>query len=393
MVRKLKKRNLFVSPSLERVADSEYLIVFPESADEHIQKHYEAVENLENDYLVVAEKELTEVTKSLKGHFASHNLLIDIAQGNNDQSRVAKLFTAGEREVKTILNNISKKDSLPWKYGSNRDFLRFLYNLGVRALSTSSLKKAEEIFKNILRLNPSDDQDVKEILVDTLFDLGKYDEIISISKNYDHSKNSAMIFNEILCHYIKGDLDSAKALISDLTEENISVFRNLLDGEGNILDDSSAHNYIPISVIQNKSLFYWENFREYWESCPGSIDFLKENIKPGEAPPTAAAELKSDLEICPLENFGEHLTEKKLKETTVKEHMDNIRLFEGVLSSKEGVLERVLEIYKGGLTKSRLNKIITTLNQYFRFVIEDKEALKEVLSDLKTLREGLLNSM
>lgn len=393
MVRKLKKRNLFVNPSLERVADSEYLIVFPESADEYIKKHYEAVENLENDYLVVAEKELTEVTKSLKGHFASHNLLIDIAQGNNDQSRVAKLFTAGEREVKTILNNISKEDSLPWKYGSNRDFLRFLYNLGVRALSTSSLKKAEEIFKNILRLNPNDDQDVKEILVDTLFDLGKYDEIIEISKGYDHSKNSAMIFNEILCHYIKGDLDSAKTIISDLTEENISVFRNLLDGEGNILDDSSAHNYIPISVIQNKSLFYWENFREYWESCPGSIDFLKENIKPGEAAATVTAELKSDLDTCPLENFSEHLTEKKLKETTVKEHMDNIRLFEEVLSSKEGVLEKVLEIYKGGLTKSRLNKIITTLNQYFRFAIEDKEALKEVLSDLKTLREGLLNSM
>ena len=393
MVRKLKKRNLFVNPNLERVTDSEYLIVFPESADKYIQKHYEAVENLENDYLVAAEKGLSEVTKSLKGHFASYNLLIDIAQGNNDHSKVAKLFTAGEREAKSILNAVSKEDSIPWVYGSNRDFLRFLYNLGVRALTTSSLKKAEDIFKTILRLNPKDDQDVKEILVDTLFDLGKYDEIIAISRDYDHSKNSAMIFNEILCHYIKEDLDTAKGIISDLTEENIAVFRNLLDGEGNILEDSSAHNYIPISVIQNKSLFYWENFREYWEAYPGSIDFLKENIKPGDAVATPAKKLEADLNTCPLESFRKHLEEKKLKEATVKEHMDNIGLFENVISSREGVLEEVLNIFKGGLTKSKLNKIITTLNQYFRFVIEDKETLKEILSDLKTLKEGLLNSM
>ncbi|GLI55742.1 hypothetical protein PM10SUCC1_12560 [Propionigenium maris DSM 9537] len=396
MVRKLKRRNLFVTPNLEKVADKEYLIVFPESADKFIQKHYEAVENLENDYPVVAEKGLNDVIKSLKGHFASYNLLIDIAQGNNDHSKVAKLFTNGEREAKTILNAVSKEDSIPWKYGSNRDFLRFLYNLGVRALATSSLKKAEEIFKTIIRLNPSDDQDVKEILVDTLFDLKKYDEIIEISKDYDHSKNSAMIFNEILCQYIKGDLERAAELTGSLNEESISVFRNLLDGEGNILDDSSAHNYIPISVIQNKSLFYWENFKEYWDSYPGSIDFLKENITLGEAPTATSAVEKegvADLDTCPLDAFKGHLEEKKLKETTVREHIDNIKLFEGVLSSKEGVLEEVLNIYKGGVTKSKLNKLVTTLNQYFRFVIEDKEALKEILGDLKTLKEGLLNSM
>ena len=395
MVRKLKKRNLFVTPNLEKVADREYLIVFPESADKFIQKHYEAVENLENDYPVVAEKGLNDVIKSLKGHFASYNLLIDIAQGNNDHSKVAKLFTNGEREAKTILNAVSKEDSIPWKYGSNRDFLRFLYNLGVRALTTSSLKKAEEIFKMIIRLNPNDDQDVKEILVDTLFDLKKYDEIISISRSYDHGKNSAMIFNEILCHYIKEDLDSAREIISSLSPENVSVFRNLLDGEGNILADSSAHNYIPISVIQNKSLFYWENFKEYWDFYPGSIDFLKENIKLGETPVDSPVidEPKADLDTCALDTFKAHLEEKKLKETTVKDHMDNIRLFEGVISSKEGVLEEVLNIYKAGLTKSKLNKIVTTLNQYFRFVIKDKEALKEILGDLKTLREGLLNSM
>jgi len=395
LVRKLKKRNLFVTPNLERVADSEYLIVFPESADKFIQKHYEAVENLENDYPVVAENGFNDVIKSLKGYFASYNLLIDIAQGNNDHSKVAKLFTNGEREAKTILNAVSKKDSIPWKYGSNRDFLRFLYNLGVRALTTSSLKKAEEIFKTVIRLNPSDDQDVKEILVDTLFDLKKYDEIITISKDYDHNRNSAMIFNEILCHYIKGDLENATEIISNFTEENISVFRNLLDGEGNILDDSSAHNYIPISVIQNKSLFYWENFKEYWDFYPGSIDFLKENIKPSEAiaGTTDDSTPAANLDTCPLDAFKEHLEDKNLKETTVKDHMDNIKLFEDVISSKEGVLEEVLNIYRKGLTKSKLNKIITTLNQYFRFVIKDKEILKEILEDLKTLKEGLLNSM
>lgn len=395
MVRKLKKRNLFVTPNLERVADNEYLIVFPESADKFIKKHYEAVENLENDYIKVAEGQFNEVITSLKGHFASYNLLIDIALGSNDYTKAAKLFNAGEKEARTILNSISKEDSIPWKYSFNRDFLRFMYNLGVRALTTSNLKKAEEIFRTILKLNPTDEQDVKEILVDTLFDTEKYDEIIEISKGYDHTKNAAMTYNEVLCHYIKGDLDYAKRIIADFTEENIKVFKNLLDGEGNIIDNGSAHNYIPVSVIQDKSMFYWENFKEYWDKFQGSLDFLKENIKLDSLNTEAVnkVELEADLDTCPLESFKEHLEAKNLKEATIKEHMDNIRLFEGVISSKEGVLEEILKIYKTGLTKSRLNKIVTTLNQYFRFAIEDKENLKEVLGDLKTLREGLLNAM
>lgn len=394
MVRKLKKRNLFVTPNLERVADNEYLIVFPESADKFIKKHYEAVENLENDHIKLAEGQFNEVITSLKGHFASYNLLIDIAFGNNDYAKVAKLFNAGEKEAKTILNSTSIEDSIPWKYSFNRDFLRFMYNLGVRALTTSSLKKAEEIFKTILKLNPSDDQDVKEILVDTLFNTEKYDEIIAISKGYDHTKNSAMIFNEVLCYFIKGDIETAKSTIAGFTKENVTVFKNLFDGEGNIIDDGSAHNYIPVSVIQNKSMFYWENFKEYWDSFQGSLDFLKENIS-FDLSSSAVSETKfeSNLATCPLESFKAHLEDKQLKETTIKEHMDNVQLFENVISSKEGVLEEILKIYKTGVTKSRLNKIVTTLNQYFRFAVEDKESLKEVLNDLKTLKEGLLNAM
>lgn len=390
MVRKLKKRNLFVTPNLERVSNNEYLIVFPESADKYIKKHYDAVENLENDYQVAAVKELDEVIKSLRGHFASYTLLIDVAQGNNDHSRVAKLFTNGEREVKTILSSISGEDMVPWKYGSNRDFLRFLYNLGVRALNTSSLEKAEEIFRTLLRLNPTDEQDVKEILVDSMFDQEKYEEIISISENYDHSRNSSMIFNEILCHYILGNHAKAKELIAGLSQESISVYKKLADNEGK----SSVHKFVPISVIQNKALFYWENFMEYWEYHQGSLDFLKENIVVGEAPAVSEEKLpKADLSACDLDTFREHLESKNLKETTIKEHLDNISLFQDVITSKAGIFEEILGIFKGGVTKSRLNKIVTTLNQYFRFVIEDKEDLKEILADLKTLKEGLINSM
>ncbi len=389
MVRKIKRKNQFISPTLQRVSEGEYLIIFSDNADKHINKYYDAIKNLEEEQVTAASNLLKDVTNVLRGHFASYNVLIDIAQGRGDHSQVAKLFTKGEKEAKLILDSIGKEDTIPWKYGSNRDLLRFLYNLGVRSLNTFALEKAERIFKTLIKLNPSDDQDVKEILVDTLFDLNKYSEIIEVSRDYDHSKNSAMILNEILCHYILGDKGRAKELINELSSESVAIYRKL-----DTKESSPVNKFVPMSAIEDKSLFYWENFRGYWEFHKGALDFLKENIEnlnieevitPAKASPSYS--LRS------LDDFRDSLVEKNLKESTIEDHIENIKVFGDNIGSKDRIFQVILDLYKESLTKSRLNKLITSLNQYFRFSIEDKDELKEILADFRTFKEGLINSM
>lgn len=391
MVRKIKKKNIIITPTLMRAAENESIILFPEKANIYIQKYNLAMKEIEMENVREAEKILNGIIKILRCHFESYNTLIDIALSQNNYSKTLKLFNQGEKDANIILEGLTPENNICWKYGSNRDFLTFIYNLGVRALNAGTSLRAKEIFNTLLKLNPSDEQDVREILIDTLFELKDYDAVTDISRNYNNDKNPSMVFNEILSLYMTGKLEEAKVLISGLNAENMKVYKKL--DEKNSFFQEEAHKYIPFNALQNKFLYYWENFGEYWNSAEGALEFLRENIPDIAIEETDDVHVVEDLEVCSIGAFKENLEGKGLKEATIKEHLDNIAIFEDILSSKEKIKEKLVSIFKDGVTKSRLNKLVTTLNQYFRFSIEDKEFLKEILIEFRNLKDSLLSSM
>lgn len=393
MVRKIKKKNLIITPNLERAAENEFIILFPDNANTYIEKYNLAMDTLEKENILKAESILNSLVKTLKCHFESYNSLIDIALSQGNYSKVSKLFTQGEKDVQLILENLKPEDMICWKYGSNRDFLTFVYNLGVRGLNAGNPLKAKEIFTLLLKLNPSDEQDASEILIDTLFELNDYQSVIEISENYDKEKNPSMIFNEILSLYMSGRLDEAKTLASGLGSENMKVYAQL-DKENSFFKEES-HKYIPFNSLQNKFLYYWENFGEYWNSAEGALKFLRSNAPIGIYEESETNDLAAieDLKTYSIEAFEENLKEKDLKESTIKEHLDNIAVFQEILYSKEKTKEKLILIFRDGVSKSRLNKLVTTLNQYFRFSVEDKDLLKDILFELRNLKDTLLSSM
>ena len=393
MVRKIKKKNLIITPNLERAAENEFIILFPDKANTYIEKYNLAMDALEKEDVLKSESILNSLVKTLKCHFESYNSLIDIALTQGNYPKVLKLFNQGEKDVNLILEDLKPEGMICWKYGSNRDFLTFVYNVGVRGLNAGNPQKAKEIFHLLLKLNPSDEQDVSEILIDTLFEMDDYHSVIEVSKNYDKDRNPSMVFNEILALYMIGKLDEAKTLISSMNSKNMKVYAQL-EKESSFFKEES-NKYIPFNSLQNKFLYYWENFGEYWNSADGAIEFLKSNAPAGvyeESESTIDIAIE-DLKACNIEAFEENLKEKELKEATIKEHLDNIAAFQEVLSSKEKIKEKLVLIFRDGVSKSRLNKLVTTLNQYFRFSIEDKDLLKEILFEFRNLKDNLLSSM
>jgi hypothetical protein len=374
-----------------RAAENESIILFPEEASIHINKYNLAMKELEMENITESEKILNNILKTVRCHFESYNSLIDIALGQNNYSKTLKLFNQGEKDVNLILEMLTPENNICWKYGSNRDFLGFVYNVGVRALNAGTPLKAKEVFNTLLRLNPSDEQDVREILIDTLFELKDYQAITDISRNYNNDKNPSMIFNEILSLYLLGKFEEAKNLICNLNAENMRVYKKLNDKNSFFQEES--HKYIPFNSLKNKFLYYWENFGEYWNSAEGALEFLHLNVPNIHIEESEEPTVVHDLKVCNIEDFEENLKEKGFKEATVKEHLDNIAIFKELLSSRENIKEKLVTIFKDGVTKSRLNKLITTLNQYFRFSIEDKEFLKEILGEFRNLKDSLLSSM
>ncbi|WP_320046193.1 hypothetical protein [uncultured Ilyobacter sp.] len=69
MVRKIKKKNLIITPNLERAAENEFILLFPDKANTYIEKYNLAMDALEKENFSKSENMLTSVIRALKCHF------------------------------------------------------------------------------------------------------------------------------------------------------------------------------------------------------------------------------------------------------------------------------------------------------------------------------------
>ena len=85
--------------------------------------------------------------------------------------------------------------------------------------------------------------------------------------------------------------------------------------------------YISLSVIDDKSQYYWNNFYRYWIDENNSLEFLKANIKNTD-------NLAKNY-IDPLETFKHYLEEQDLKEATKNNNESSVKqLFFIILNFK-----------------------------------------------------------
>jgi len=64
---------------------------------------------------------------------------------------------------------ISGEDLLLWGFLGNRPFLRVLHGLGLAIFQTGDVKAANEIFLELLKLNPGDNQGVRVNAIESFF--------------------------------------------------------------------------------------------------------------------------------------------------------------------------------------------------------------------------------
>ena len=166
--------------------------------------------------------------------------------------------------------------------------------------------------------------------------------------------------------------DEALSIIRELKEENLMVFKDLDFNKDYAMDISE---YISLSVIDDKSQYYWNNFYRYWIDENNSLEFLKANIKNTD-------NLAKNY-IDPLETFKHYLEEQDLKEATIKSHIDNLLIFKDFLNDFEKIEEKMKEL-KLTSAKSSFGKYFTTLNKYYSFNSKNNSFnFKEKLKELK----------
>ncbi|MBN1467347.1 MAG: hypothetical protein JW924_01385 [Fusobacteriaceae bacterium] len=369
MVRKIKKETNNISPIFIKMKDNEYIINFDNETPIILERYYKGIDFIEEDNLIEAEMIFKNLVNYVRGFYDGIVALINIFSEKSDIPNISKVFNIGIKDFNLILKTLPADAKLPFSYSSNKGILKFLYKLGIRQLNLKKIDDSIETFSKLLALNPNDEFDCKEVLAQLYFEKKNYTKILDL-----HSNNSYFIFNKILAHLYLNNTKEAINLIKNLNFEELKIYSYLKNNESHL---ENYFDYKPLSITNSKEKFYWNNFYRYWNSHD-FLELLKEN-----SPKNDISSNTSDF----FETFEYYLQEQDLKEITIKNHIENVRIFDTSIENINLVINKLNEV-KSSYSSTAFSKIITSLNKYYSFSIKNKKIVKNYKELIKATTQA-----
>ncbi|MEW6338281.1 MAG: tetratricopeptide repeat protein [Acidobacteriota bacterium] len=167
-----------------------------------------------------------------------------------------------------------------WGIVETRPYMRARLGLALSLRDVGRLDEAEEHFRELLRLNPDDNQGVREVLLPLLLALGRDDEARALAGAYPDDMLPTTTWGWALLEFRReGDGDCARAALAKAMECNPHVRRFLLSRD-RIPDASAAH--LTVGGIEEGAVCA-SGLIDAWKGTPGALDWLR-----AQTPPDAA---------------------------------------------------------------------------------------------------------
>lgn len=381
MVRKLKKKDTQLKAALVKMKDNDYIINFDNYTGQIMERYYKALDLLEQDNFKEAALIFRNLINNVQGHFDSIVALIGIYNNQKDLPNISKTFNKGVKDMKFIFSILPEDGKLPWAYSSNKGFLRFIYNLGIKYIDQNKLIDARDLFIKLLELDNEDSLNATEILCEIYIKLNSYEDILDITEDFSEKAKSTSTYNRLLALLALDKKDEAKELIKSFSDNDLKIYSYL---EETTKELRPVERYISYDLSRDKNKTYWKVFISYWHKISGALDFLKENII--EKPEIIEEEKEPEI----FSAFEQSMKNENLKSITINNHLNNIDLFRKELPNVDAVIEKIKSEFES-FNKTLFTKTITSLNKFFTYIIEDKEELKNTKLKLKRLKDKYLD--
>jgi tetratricopeptide (TPR) repeat protein len=132
--------------------------------------------------------------------------------------------------------------------------------------------EAADNYRELLRLNPGDNQGVRYLLLPLLIEQDADEEVSDLLEQYDEDPAAVWLYGRALLVYREeGDAPAARRLLEEAMDANPFVPEYLLDEEEPPgWPDSYAHG------SEEEALVYRDACRGAWEMTPGALDWLEQ---------------------------------------------------------------------------------------------------------------------
>ena len=233
-----------------------------------------------------------EVRGRRRVHLARQALEIDpdcaeayviLAEQSGDPAETLRLYGEGVAAGERSLGPKRFKSRAPfWGDVTTRPFMRALQGLAECCETEGRLKEALAHYQRLLRLNPNDNQGVRDPLAGLLLRVGDDAGLAALLKQYQEDGGPTLLFAAALREFRRsGDSKAGRKALSEGIEANPHVPDLLLGRMDFPAAGSSSYTLGSVEEAEECALL----LIEAWKSTPGAIEWLEKNAgKPRRSP-------------------------------------------------------------------------------------------------------------
>jgi tetratricopeptide (TPR) repeat protein len=260
---------------LSRVAPHEWEFVFPDAYNDLMDEFHSGCESYEEGNLDQAEKVFKMVLAQMPDHLdAIHHLALVLSERDlYDQAR--DLWEQAVRiGRKAVTQDFEPgKDRLEWGWLENRPFLRCLHGLALARYKEGQIEEALRLFQELLSLNANDNQGVRAMTQEALFELGRLEDALKLAEQYPNDVMPETLYGRALALFKLGRKREATVALKEAVKYLPLVRKELLETKHH-----PPRRSRPDMVTRggaDEAYYYWEHWGQFWGKDPEALEWLR----------------------------------------------------------------------------------------------------------------------
>ncbi len=162
-----------------------------------------------------------------------------------------------------------------WGLLETRPYMRARHFLAMALREAGEDEEAIGHYRDMLRLNPNDNQGVRDLLMDALLELGRDDEAGALLKRYEKDGSAAWAWSRTLLAFRRhGDSTIARKALAKAMQNNPHVPPYLLGRKP--MPKTLPPYYQPGEA--SEAVSYLEGGAKAWRAAPGALAWLAEAL-------------------------------------------------------------------------------------------------------------------
>lgn len=209
---------------------------------------------------------------------AYHHLAVAYDElGKHDQAR--ELWQASSEIGKNAFPDAFKrsKHRLPWIILENRQFLRVYHAWGLELLNARISDGALKVFREMLSMNPNDNQGIRALAIDCYFRLGKPEKVVSLCKRYRRDTMEQVLYGRPLALFQLRKIEDAKAALENAINCMPNVASELLK-KTHRPPAGLNPQYVTVGGA-DQAFYYWKDHGQYWKMTEGALEFVSSVLR------------------------------------------------------------------------------------------------------------------